>query len=186
MYTASRARPSYAYEQGANYPPVETTRVELPYEKNVVRMFPASARYWQIPAGDRTQLYRALHTSPDDVSRAEEALSVWVVPLHSEAPLEPVSWAAGTPFSFEGLEGVMVAIINRTLEGDSIKLNVCFGSQEEITHCENTVFEATPPEAQDIYEEDDGGCNNSHNISTFSILLILSISAFWSKLSRDN
>lgn len=175
IYTGNRVHPEYAYAQGDNYPLVNSIQVGLPYADDAVRVFAASARYWWIPSEERTELYRALSTSSDEIDRAEVALSVWVAPIGADGPQNPVRWESNEALSLEGLEGVMVAVINRSLEGESVKLDVCFGSQTDIRSCENTVFSeiVDPPDAA---ESESDGCNSSRNSSASVILLMLGLS----------
>lgn len=133
LYTARRADAELAWAEGAAYPPVTERAVELPYADDLVRVFPASVRYYAAPTGGRGEVEVA-STAADPADLAdvrlllafEEDGRITHTRETAEARLSAPAQTATT---------VHVALVGTATSGGSRRVGLCVGSPAEVSAC---------------------------------------------------
>lgn len=138
LYTDEAADPARSYADGDGYPRVRIDPEVMPYVDERLRLYRASAQYIGASPGDRQQVTAAVvptALSPegaDDVSlilaaEVDGAIEVAFV-------LDDVT--AGTQvIDTDGIDRVIVGVVNTATIGESRRPALCIGTVEEVAAC---------------------------------------------------
>jgi hypothetical protein len=144
------------YADAANYPAVTMDHVDLPFEKDGLRVFHASTQYREATPGDRASMTAALVAT----AAHPDALDGLVLYLTTErggryTAVQRVDDLAHPPeIATDGANRFVVAIVNTNPAGDSRRPSLCVGSPDEVAQCrahllgelDAAVADAAPPD----------------------------------------
>lgn len=164
LYTGRRADPAVAYADAARYPAVAMERVEAPHHDERLRVFRASAQYFEAAPGDRETMTAAL--VPGLQAGALDDLVLWLAAERGErwTTVERVEDPAAGAQAIDtaGATRFVAVVVNTASTGDSRRPGLCLGSPAEVAACTGAPAEipdADVPDAQAA--EPDGGAEDA-------------------------
>jgi MYXO-CTERM domain-containing protein len=141
LFTGPLADPSRSYAAGAGYPAVAMNSVATPYAKDKLRVYYASAQYYQLPPQGRTAMTAALVPPADAPGETADLHLLMVVrkgntydPVHALADV-----TAGTEtIDTTGAGKVLTIVVNTAQSGMSRRPALCVGTVDEVAACAKT------------------------------------------------
>jgi hypothetical protein len=165
LFTAGRADPERAYENGRMYPELKTKSVTLPFKEEAPRVFPLAAKFYSARASKSGTLTLAVASGA-----SLEGVRL-LLAREDGGQLAELAEASAADESSVKLEGVgagdtiFAAVLNTKTEGDSQRPNVCLGAPSDVEACarkgsseKSDAGEGEEPE-DDAKRESDGGCS---------------------------
>lgn len=139
FYTSSAADPAIAYQDGAKYPLIAVTPVGMPNQVDGLRVFYASAQYFQGNPGARTRVTGALTDSALTATNDLEGMALWLAAKKNGKITELVKVTNGGE-SVDISGGVLIAAVintNRGANGASLsqRPGLCLGTADEVARC---------------------------------------------------
>ena len=135
--TAKRADPTKSYATGAKLPAVAAEPIKAPYADELVRLFPAAARFYRLdPAG----VTRVVATIEGSAPLEEVALLLMtttddrVVEI-IEGSAEDGGQSAVAGATLGAATGALVALVDGRTDGESQRVSLCIGSEGQVRDC---------------------------------------------------
>ncbi len=153
LHTGSRANPEVAYARGPSYPLMTTRREVIPFEDDGVRVFPASARVYEVDVAGPGSV--ALDLIGDAATLDGLVVVVAAVGDLGIRAVEqaPASDGALAVTLVPADRRVLAAIVNPARAGESQRPGVCLGDPDAVAACRATMTGIGPDAGADA----DGG-----------------------------
>jgi hypothetical protein len=139
LFTGVRADPKRAYAKGAGFSAVTLKPADLPYSADELRVFYASAQYFQSIPDKRTAMTAALVSPAGGAGDETEGLHLLMVANHANQYGEVKRLAdpkAGVEtIDTTGAGDVIVFVVNGKMDGASRKPGLCIGTTDEVAAC---------------------------------------------------
>lgn len=127
LFTGVRADPSRAYANGASYAEVRFEPAPLPFVRDPLRVFYASAHYFTSDPGSRASVGAELAGEPADVAGIDLLLAV----RRGEA----IEVVRGPMVDTAGADELITVLVRPSRDGDSQRPALCVGSRAELDDC---------------------------------------------------
>jgi hypothetical protein len=165
LFTAGRADPERAYDNGRMYPELKTKNVTLPFQEDAPRVFPLAAKFYSARASKGGSLSLAVAS---DASLEGVRLLLARAAGDQIAELAEASAPGEPSVTLEGVaagDTIFAAVLNTKTEGDSQRPTVCLGAPADIKACAGKGGRGKPDAGEseepkdDTKRESDGGCS---------------------------
>jgi hypothetical protein len=165
LYLGDHANPAESYDAGDGYPPLKMTAVTAPHSEELLRVFYASAQYYELQVAGRAAMTAAL-VAPESDPEATTGLTLLAavdragayVSVHTFADIAAGSETVDT----SGADRLVIVIVNGATGGDSKRPHLCIGSADEVASCRAALGTTTSSGAGgggDIPPEEEESCS---------------------------
>lgn len=142
LFTGKRADPTRSYQHGARYSGLPYEPAKLPYSADALRVFYASAQYFQALPGGRAALTAAL-VSPPGGADETDGLALLMVPDKAGKYGEVKRFTDLTggieTLDTQEVDDVVVWVVNGRQAGPSRKPALCVGTVAEVAACSDAL-----------------------------------------------
>ena len=159
LYTDRAADPDEAYADGARYPRVTMEPVDPPFEEDRLRVYHASAQYFDVAIVNRNEMTAALLPHPDRPDALDDLVLLLAVQRDRrwQIATQVDDISAGTQaVDTAHANRFVVVVVNTARTGSSRKPSLCAGTPDEVAACRSNllpeadggVSDAGPPDAE--------------------------------------
>ncbi|MFT3770808.1 MAG: MYXO-CTERM sorting domain-containing protein [Minicystis sp.] len=145
LFTGQNADPTRSYLHGSAYPPVKMNDETAPFQKDLLRVYYASAQYYRIFPNGRPTMTAALIAHPDSPDDTKDLRVLLTARRGKEYDqvLRLADVSAGTEtIDTNGADRLVVIVTNNATSGSSRRPALCIGTAGEVAACAKKVTDS--------------------------------------------